>query len=220
MRTLLSGALASLEQPAPAQPAGMVEDLSSRLPESENEPANVTARALEGPRAAGDPWRADLAYLQRLPSNRAPTSTVVTNGENPATMRIGAVAARTGLTPRAIRHYEQIGVLPDTAGRLKGGHRQYGEDDVQRLLMITRMRDLLGLSLDDLDELVAKGGPWQVPEREWQESESSIDRLAVVDAATARIDLQLSLVQARRDALAALEQDLLVLRQAVDAKRL
>lgn len=140
--------------------------------------------------------------------------------ETPASMRIGAVAARTGLTPRAIRYYEQIGLLPGAAGRRKGGHRHYDEDDVQRLLLITRMRDLLGLSLDDLDELIAKGDPWQVPEREWLESEESVDRLAVVDTATARIDLQLSLVHARRDALAALEEDLVAIRRAVDAKRL
>jgi DNA-binding transcriptional MerR regulator len=145
---------------------------------------------------------------------------MTTADETPATMRIGPVAARTGLTPRAIRYYEQIGLLPGSAGRRKGGHRYYGEDDVQRLLLITRMRDLLGLSLDDLDELVAKGGAWQVSDRVWQESESMVDRLAIVDAATARIDLQLSLVQSRRDALAALEQNLLALRHAVDSKRL
>ena len=135
-------------------------------------------------------------------------------------MRIGVAAARTGLTPRGIRYYEQIGLLPGAAGRRKGGHRHYDEDDVQRLLLITRMRDLLGLSLDDLDELVAKGSPWQVPEREWLESEASVDRLADVAAAIARLDLQLSLVNARREALAALEEELLAIRRAVDAKRL
>ena len=145
---------------------------------------------------------------------------MVTPGETPATMRIGAIATRTGLTPRTIRYYEQIGLLPGSAGRRKGGHRHYGEDDVQRLLLITRMRELLGLGLDDLDEVVAKGGAWGVPDRVWEESEAMADRLAIVEAAMARIDMQLTLVHARREALAALEQNLLALRQAVDAKRL
>lgn len=136
------------------------------------------------------------------------------NDRSPVTMRIGAVAARTGLTPRTIRYYEQKGLLPGAPDRLVGGHRQYSEDDVARLWLITRMRDVLGLSLEDLDEA------WRVPERVWLESESMIDRLAVVDAATILIDLQLALVSARREALAALESDLLALRHAVDTKKL
>ena len=142
------------------------------------------------------------------------------SGETPVTMRIGAVAARTGLTPRTIRYYEQIGLLPGTDGRRKGGHRQYDEYDIARLSLIARMRDLLGLSLDDLDELVAKGGPWQVPDRVWKESEPMVDRLAIVDDALARIDLQLALVDARRTAFAALEEELRAMRHTIEAKRL
>ena len=141
-------------------------------------------------------------------------------GDTRATMRIGAVAARTGLTPRTIRYYEQIGLLPGSDGRHKGGHRRYDEYDVARLSLIARMRDLLGLSLDDLDELVAKGGAWQVPDRVWKETESMVDRLVIVDQALARIDLQLVLVDARRDALAQLEEELHAMRRTIEAKRL
>lgn len=118
---------------------------------------------------------------------------------------------------RAIRYYEQIGLLPGSAGRRRGGHRHYGEDDVERLVLITRMRDLLGLSLDDLDELIAKRGAWQVPDQVWEDSEAMVDRLAIVDGAMAWVNLQLHLVHARRESLTVLEQDLLAIRGAIDS---
>ncbi|HVS84704.1 MAG TPA: MerR family transcriptional regulator, partial [Gaiellaceae bacterium] len=61
-------------------------------------------------------------------------------------MRIGAVAERSGVTPRTIRYYEEIGLLP-CGERRKGEHREYEETDVERVLELTRLRDLLGLSL-------------------------------------------------------------------------
>ena len=53
----------------------------------------------------------------------------------PATpaLRIGEVAKRVGTTPRTIRYYEEIGILPSEGGRESGRHRLYGERDVQRL---------------------------------------------------------------------------------------
>ncbi|MEV0388155.1 MerR family transcriptional regulator [Nonomuraea sp. NPDC050643] len=57
-------------------------------------------------------------------------------------MRIGEAAAAAGLTPRALRYYEQRGLL--VARRTTSGHREYGHDDVCRLRTV---RDLLGTGL-------------------------------------------------------------------------
>ena len=43
-------------------------------------------------------------------------------------LRIGELAERTGVTPRTIRYYEEIGLL-DTGERRKGAHRTYDESD-------------------------------------------------------------------------------------------
>lgn len=74
-------------------------------------------------------------------------------------IQIGEVSERTGLSLRTIRHYEEMGLVAPTA-RSKGGFRLYGEDDVNRLLLVKKMKpleftleemvDLLGL-LDALD---------------------------------------------------------------------
>jgi DNA-binding transcriptional MerR regulator len=135
-------------------------------------------------------------------------------------LRIGEVAARTGLTPRTIRYYEELGLLPDGEERAKGKHRHYGADDVERLALLARLRDLLDLSLEELDDLVAEGTAWTVQTRPWRESESMIERMRVIDEALAHIDRQLALVRARTAALAELEQELLDRRLGIESKRL
>jgi DNA-binding transcriptional MerR regulator len=68
-------------------------------------------------------------------------------------LRIGEVAELTGTTPRTIRYYEEIGLLPSPAARETGRHRTYTPEDVDRLKELLRLRELLGVSLDELKEL-------------------------------------------------------------------
>jgi DNA-binding transcriptional MerR regulator len=75
-----------------------------------------------------------------------------------AEMRIGEVAKLAGTTPRTIRYYEEIGLLPAAGGRERGAHRLYAEADVERLTELLRLKDLLGLSLEELKELVEAEG--------------------------------------------------------------
>lgn len=66
--------------------------------------------------------------------------------------RIEQVAARTGLTKRTLRYYEEIGLLaPPT--RTEGGYRLYSEADIAHLDLIKRLRDLLGFSLAEIRDL-------------------------------------------------------------------
>ncbi|MER7794673.1 MerR family transcriptional regulator [Streptomyces sp. NPDC097640] len=67
-------------------------------------------------------------------------------------MRIGDAAAAAGLTPRALRYYEQRGLL--TARRTPSGHRDYTAEDVRHLRAV---RELLtaGLTIEDVRALVA-----------------------------------------------------------------
>jgi DNA-binding transcriptional MerR regulator len=63
------------------------------------------------------------------------------------------VAARTGLTKRTLRYYEEVGLLPPT-DRTEGNYRRYSEDDVARLERIKNLRELLGFSLADIRKLL------------------------------------------------------------------
>lgn len=67
-------------------------------------------------------------------------------------MQIGEVAARTELSLRTIRHYEETGLIVPSA-RSQGGFRLYTENDVQRLMVIRRMKPL-GFTLDQMRDLL------------------------------------------------------------------
>jgi DNA-binding transcriptional MerR regulator len=61
-------------------------------------------------------------------------------------MHIGEVAARTELSLRSLRHWDEVGLLRPS-GRTDGGFRLYTEADVDKILLIRRMKPL-GFSLD------------------------------------------------------------------------
>ncbi|MEU3527816.1 MerR family transcriptional regulator [Streptomyces sp. NPDC038707] len=67
-------------------------------------------------------------------------------------MQIGEVAARTELSLRTIRHYEENGLVIPSA-RSQGGFRLYTETDVARLMVIRRMKPL-GFTLDQMRDLL------------------------------------------------------------------
>ncbi|WP_436990653.1 MerR family transcriptional regulator [Streptomyces sp. enrichment culture] len=67
-------------------------------------------------------------------------------------MQIGEVAARTELSLRTIRHYEETGLVIPSA-RSRGGFRLYTENDVARLMVIRRMKPL-GFTLEQMRDLL------------------------------------------------------------------
>lgn len=66
--------------------------------------------------------------------------------------RVGELAGRTGLSVRALHHYEEIGLLVPS-GRTEAGHRLYAEEDVMRLQQIASLRSL-GFSLAEIREFL------------------------------------------------------------------
>lgn len=67
-------------------------------------------------------------------------------------MQIGEVAARTELSLRTIRHYEETGLVIPSA-RSQGGFRLYTETDVARLMVVRRMKPL-GFTLEQMRDLL------------------------------------------------------------------
>jgi MerR family transcriptional regulator, repressor of the yfmOP operon len=131
---------------------------------------------------------------------------VSTTTEKP--LRIGEVAELTGTTPRTIRYYEEIGLLPGSSGRGQGKHRCYTEADVERVREIVRLRDLLGLSLDQLSKLLEAEAARADLRREWGRTESAAERRRILDQALGHISTQLELVRGRRLELEQLETEL------------
>jgi DNA-binding transcriptional MerR regulator len=70
-------------------------------------------------------------------------------------LRIGELARLVGVTPKTVRHYEKIGLLPE-AERSESGYRLYSASDLLRLNRVKRLRSL-GLTLRQVRSVLGEG---------------------------------------------------------------
>jgi DNA-binding transcriptional MerR regulator len=78
---------------------------------------------------------------------------VVPGAHKEPALSITEVCAATGLSPRTVRYYEELGLLPGVRRRA-GGRRVYGPDELERLRFIQRLK-AMGLALTEVGELNA-----------------------------------------------------------------
>ena len=126
----------------------------------------------------------------------------------PRQLRIGEVAELTGTTPRTIRYYEEIGLLGCAPERAQGKHRVYTQADVDRVREIIRLRDLLGLSLEQLKQLLEAESARAHLRGELQQTEDPAARRRILEELLAHISGQLELVQTRLTELTDLAAEL------------
>jgi DNA-binding transcriptional MerR regulator len=130
-------------------------------------------------------------------------------------LRIGEVAELTGTTPRTIRYYEEIGLLPGAADRAQGKHRCFTQRDVERVREIIRLRDLLGLSLEQLSRLLEAEDARAELRLEYHRAEDAATRRRIMEEALGHIATQLELVRSRTRALEQLETELVDKRRSI-----
>ena len=134
-------------------------------------------------------------------------------------MRIGDVAREVGTTTRTIRYYEEIGLLPDAGEREHGAHRTYSDEDVGRLRDVMQLKELLGVSLDELKELVEAEDARAALRAEWHSADvEDARRKAILDEALGYIDRQLELLRGRRAAIEELESELTARKRRVQRR--
>jgi len=85
-------------------------------------------------------------------------------------MKILELSQKTGISAKAIRYYEQIGILPPPL-RAVNGYRQYSQPDIERLQLVAGARRL-DLPLDEIREILALRDRQEAPCR------ALLDRLA------------------------------------------
>ncbi|MEJ5992410.1 Cu(I)-responsive transcriptional regulator [Ramlibacter sp. PS3R-8] len=105
-------------------------------------------------------------------------------------MNIGEAAEKAGVTPKMVRHYESLGLLPKVH-RTETGYRVYGEPEVHTLRFIKRSRDL-GFSIPEISELVKL---WQDRRR----PSSSVKKVAATHLA--ELDRKIEEMQSMRKTL-------------------
>jgi DNA-binding transcriptional MerR regulator len=123
-------------------------------------------------------------------------------------LRIGEVAARLGTTPRTLRYYEEVGLLPAREERDGGAQRCYTEPEVERIAELLRLKELLGLSLEAMRGMLEAGEARRLLRERYHHSDDAREQAAILTDSLGHIEHQLALVTARREQLARLEQEL------------
>lgn len=136
-----------------------------------------------------------------------------------ASLRIGDVARLVGTTPRTIRYYEEIGLLEEAPARPSRQHRLYTHTEVERLREVMRLKNLLGVSLEELKTLLAaEDARAEVRAQLRREDVDPARRRELLGEALGHIDRQLELVRHRAQELAKLEEELGETRKRVRRK--
>ena len=106
-------------------------------------------------------------------------------------MRSSELARAAGVTVRTVRHYHQVGVLPEP-DRSANGYRAYGVRDLARLLRI-RQLSLLGIPLEDVPSIL---------DRDPEVSSDDVAAKIVAD-----LDARISVLTRQRDSIARLRTE-------------
>jgi MerR family transcriptional regulator, repressor of the yfmOP operon len=67
-------------------------------------------------------------------------------------LQIGEVAEKLGLTQRALRYYEERGLIPPPS-RMSGGFRLYTPDELARIERVIQLKNVLGFSLEGIKRI-------------------------------------------------------------------
>jgi len=121
--------------------------------------------------------------------------------------RMEEVVRRTGLTPRAIRYYEEMGLL-SPSGRTAGGFRLFTEAEIALLLRIKELQTLLGISLAEIKETLHADAVREEIRQAYQQAKDPATRLELIDQAVALAQSQMRVVNERTARLAKLHEEL------------
>jgi DNA-binding transcriptional MerR regulator len=133
-------------------------------------------------------------------------------------LRIGELAELTGTTPRTIRYWEELGLLGAERDRAEGKHRCYTHADVERVSEIVRLRNLLGLSLEQLSSLLEAESARAHLRHELRHTEAPAERRRLLGQVQEHIGTQLTLVRGRLNELTELAHELEDKQQLVERR--
>jgi MerR family transcriptional regulator, repressor of the yfmOP operon len=118
-------------------------------------------------------------------------------------LRIQEVSAETGLTTRAIRYYEEVGLL-EPAARSDGAYRLFDASDLERLRFIKELRDDAGFSLAQIGQLLEDEAARERNRERLRTTSEPRERRVLLLEARERTDRQVATLQEKRDRLDAM----------------
>ncbi len=120
--------------------------------------------------------------------------------------RMEEVVRRTGLTPRTIRYYEELGLLA-VPERTRGGFRLFSESDISRVLRIKELQELLGFSLSEIRETLRLEAARADLRQAYAETTDPDARRRLIDQVIPLIEAQVRLITERIARLSKLREE-------------
>ncbi len=121
-------------------------------------------------------------------------------------LRIQEIAEEVGTTTRAIRYYEEVGLL-EPAARSEGAYRLYDASDVERLRFIRGLRDDAGFSLAQIRQLLEDDAVRERNRQRLRETDDPGERRALLRDALERVERQIATLREKADRLASMIDD-------------
>lgn len=131
-------------------------------------------------------------------------------------LRIQEVAEETGLTPRAIRYYEEQGLLTPVA-RSEGSYRLYDDADLERLRFIKGLRDDAGFSLAEIGWLLEDEVARRAVRARFRSTDDPTERRDLIEDALIRAERQIQTLRRKADRLAVMVDEATIRRDHLRA---
>ncbi|MBS2970276.1 MerR family transcriptional regulator [Metabacillus sp. KIGAM252] len=112
--------------------------------------------------------------------------------------KIDDAARETGLTKRTIRYYEELGLITEPE-RTDGGTRLYSEDDIERLKKVVLAKDILGFSLQELQDFVKLREKIQHHREDYRNSRDTSKRREELDHIAAGLSEQIVMIDKKME---------------------
>jgi DNA-binding transcriptional MerR regulator len=132
-----------------------------------------------------------------------PTKTSSAPPHESTLLKIQDVAAETGLTSRAIRYYEEVGLL-EPAARSGGAYRLYDASDLERLRTIKELRDEAGFSLAQIGQLLEDEAARERNRERFRATQDPGERRAILEDARSRVERQIQTLESKSERLGAM----------------
>lgn len=126
-------------------------------------------------------------------------------------LRIDDVAKKSGLTKRAIRYYEQIGLLPSPT-RSEGGYRLYTEKDVEFLKKVMNAKEVMGFSLQELQDFIKLSEILEIQRLDYKQVKGTNQQKEKLEKVLHTVEEELRLIEQKKNNILAVEADLISIR--------
>ena len=121
----------------------------------------------------------------------------------PRLLKIAEVAEELGLTARAVRYYEELGLLKPAA-RSEGSYRLFDDDDIERLRFIRGLRDDAGFSLAEIGRLLEDEEARERNREQFRATTDAAERHRILLDALDRVDRQATSLRGKAERITAM----------------